>query len=84
LDLMRAGVIGDPFYRMQERACRWVDEADWTYRTTFAVDAERLASRGRHGRHFLVFHRLDTLARVFLNSTLVGEPKTLSWRIASM
>lgn len=75
LDLMRAGVIGDPFYRMQERACRWVDEADWTYRTTIAVDAERLASRGRHGRHFLVFHGLDTLARVFVNGALVGRPE---------
>ena len=73
LDLVRAGVIGDPFWRMQERGCRWVDETDWTYRTTFAVDADRLASCGSGGRHFLHFHGLDTLARVFLNGT-PGRP----------
>ncbi len=73
LDLMRAGIIADPFWRMQERSCQWVDEADWTYRTTVTVDAERLASRGAHGRHFLHFHGLDTIARVFLNGALVGS-----------
>lgn len=73
LDLVRAGVIGDPFFRKQERSCQWVDEADWTYRTTFTVDAARLASQGEHGRHFLHFHGLDTLARVFLNGALVGS-----------
>ena len=65
LDLMRNGVIGDPFYRMNERGCAWVDEADWTYRTTFLVDAERMAARGEHGRHFLHFHGLDTICRVY-------------------
>lgn len=73
LDLVAAGVIADPFYRMQERGCQWVDEADWTYRTGFDVTAERLASRGPHGRHFLHFHGLDTIARVYLNGTHVGS-----------
>src|SRR5690349_84585 len=67
LDLVRAGVIGDPFYRMQERGCQWVDEADWTYRCSFVVDAKRFAARSEHGRHFLHFHGLDTVCRVFLN-----------------
>jgi len=77
LDLMRAGVIGDPFFRMQERSCRWVDEADWTYRTTFTVDAERLAARGEFGRHFLHFHGLDTVARVILNGSLIGTAENM-------
>ncbi|MBC8143695.1 MAG: hypothetical protein H7Y38_19880, partial [Armatimonadetes bacterium] len=47
-------------------------DADWTYRTTFAVSPERIASRGTHGRHFLSFGGLDTLARVFLNDTLIA------------
>ena len=75
LDLMRHGVIGDPFYRINERGCAWVDEADWTYRTTFLVDAERIAARGEHGRHFLHFHGLDTICRVFLNGVLIGSPE---------
>ena len=77
LDLVRAGVIPDPFFRMQERSCRWVDEADWTYRTTFTVNAERLAARGDYGRHFLHFHGLDTLARVYLNGSLVGTAENM-------
>jgi beta-mannosidase len=72
LDLVKAGAIGDPFFRMQEAGCQWVDEADWTYRATFTVDAERLAARGAQGHHFLHFHGLDTLARVYLNDTLLG------------
>ncbi|GAB4458582.1 MAG: glycoside hydrolase family 2 protein [Armatimonadaceae bacterium] len=73
LDLMKAGIMGDPFYRMYERSSQWVDLADWTYRTTFTVDAERLAACGEHGRHFLHFDGLDTLCRVFVNRVLVGE-----------
>ncbi len=72
-DLVRAGALGDPFYRIQEIGARWVDEADWTYRTTFTVDAERFASRGTHGRHFLRFETLDTIARVYLNDALIAS-----------
>jgi beta-mannosidase len=72
-DLERAGAIGNPYYRMQEIGAHWIDEADWTYRTTFTVDAARFASRGEHGRHFLRFESLDTIARVFLNETLIAS-----------
>lgn len=72
LDLVRAGVLQDPLHRLGEIGARWVDEADWTWRNVFAVSAERLAARDR-GRHFLVFHGIDTLARVFLNGRLLGE-----------
>lgn len=71
-DLQRAGVIADPFWRLNEQGVRWVDEADWTYRTTFTVEAERLALRGGYGKHYLDFGGLDTLARVYLNGTQVG------------
>lgn len=72
-DLVEAGIIGDPFWRMQETGCRWVDEADWTYRTSFNVTGSRLAVGGERGRHFLHFHGLDTLCRIYLNGTLIGE-----------
>lgn len=63
LDLMRAGVIGDIFYRMMERSAGWVDEADWRYETAFMVeDPPDYAT--------LIFHGLDTVAVVTLN----GEP----------
>ena len=72
LDLLRAGMIADPFFRMQERTCQWVDLADWTYRATFPVDADRLSSAGEGGRHYLDFNGLDTIARVSLNGVEIG------------
>lgn len=64
LDLMRAGVIPDPFVRLHERDVAWVDDTDWTYETTFHVDDPAPANA------YLIFHGLDTVAEVALN----GEP----------
>ena len=64
LDLHRAGVIPDPFYRMNERTVAWVDETDFVYETTFHVDGDAPPCA------YLVFHGLDTLAEITLN----GEP----------
>ena len=72
-DLVRAGIIADPLARMHELGCRWVDEADWTYRTVFEVSPERLAARGTGGRHFLHFGGLDTVCRVYLNGAQIGQ-----------
>ena len=41
LDLMRAGLIGDPSLGLNALAARWVEEAVWYYRRTF--DAPALA-----------------------------------------
>ena len=67
LDLMRAGVIPDPFQRMHERDVAWVDEADWVYETTFHVDDPRPANA------YLVFHGLDTVAEIVLNGEPLGQ-----------
>jgi len=64
LDLMLAGVIQDPYYRLCERDAAWVDETDWVYETEFRVDSPAGAAT------YLVFHGLDTLAEITLN----GEP----------
>ena len=58
LDLMRAGVIPDPFARLHERDVAWVDESDWVYETTFHVETPRPPMR------FLRFHGLDTVAEI--------------------
>ncbi len=81
-DLVKAGVIADPFKRLAEWGARWVDESDWTYRTSIFVNAERLAARGIGGRHFLHFAGLDTLARVFLNGKYLGQADNYhrAWR----
>jgi beta-mannosidase len=68
-DLVKAGIIGDPFFRMQERAAAWIDETNWTYRTTFDAPKERIEG---NGKQFLVFHGLDTVCRIYLNGDLIG------------
>lgn len=70
LDLHRAGVIPDPFERMYERAVAWVDDADWLYECTFAVDELELAGGGRA---LLRFEGLDTVADVRLDGELIGS-----------
>lgn len=81
-DLVKAGVIADPLARLAEWGARWVDESNWTYRTIFFVDAERLAAKGSDGKHFLHFNGLDTLARVELNGKHVGQADNYhrAWR----
>ncbi|MCA1595363.1 MAG: glycoside hydrolase family 2 protein, partial [Chloroflexi bacterium] len=66
LDLMSAGVIGDPFYRLQERSSAWVDETDWVYETVFHVPSPVPHST------YLVFNGLDTVAEITLNGETLG------------
>ncbi len=70
LDLHRAGVIPDPFYRLNERTVAWVDETDFVYETTFHVDeVDGVAPPCA----YLVFHGLDTLAEITLNGDILGR-----------
>ncbi len=67
--LIAAGRIEDPFYSTNEFACAWVEEREWWYRLRFdggAAQAEDIHDR-------LIFHGLDTFARVYLNGELLGE-----------
>ena len=70
LDLMRAGVIPDPFVRMQERDVAWVDDSDWVYETTFAVADPPACA-------FLRFGGLDTLAEIVLNGEVLGRTENM-------
>ena len=67
LDLVRHGVIADPFGARAELGCQWVDEAAWLFRRTFSFtpDAQR-------PRRVLRFEGLDTVCRVFLNGKQVA------------
>lgn len=68
-DLVARGRIPDPFAGDNERRLRWVAEADWEYRRSFAV------TPGILGRQqvFLVCDGLDTLATVILNGRELGR-----------
>lgn len=62
LVLLANGVIQDPFHRLGELGCRWVDEADWAYRTTFHWTPDPALPR-----RVLQFEGLDTVCTVYLN-----------------
>ncbi len=72
VDLVDNGIIGHPFERQNEIGCQWVDEKDWSYRTTFdwSPDPEL-------PRRLLRFEGLDTICQVLLNGKLVGKTENM-------
>ncbi|HEY4104246.1 MAG TPA: hypothetical protein VGM44_10160 [Polyangiaceae bacterium] len=71
-DLVEQGVIADPFERMNELGCQWVDEQEVSYRTRFEfAPNEALPHR------VLRFEGLDTLCRVFLNGELIAKHENM-------
>ena len=78
-DLLRNGLIPDPFYQDNDTRLQWIGLADWEYRTTIDVDAAA-ASR----EHIdLVFEGLDTFADVYLNDQKILHADNMfrSWRV---
>lgn len=67
-DLIRHGIIGDPFVRMQEIGAQWVDETDWSYRTSFDWQPDPA-----NPIRVLRFEGLDCIASVYLNGDLIGS-----------
>ncbi len=65
-DLLRAGLIDDPYYGKQNEESRWPEKFDWWYRTTLAglPEGERL---------FLVFDGIDYRGHVYLDGVKVGS-----------
>jgi beta-mannosidase len=68
LDLLRAGVIADPFAAAHELGCQWVDEEDWSYRTRFEFSPDPARPR-----RLLRFEGLDTVCSVWLNREQIAE-----------
>ncbi|QDZ15120.1 glycoside hydrolase family 2 protein [Humibacter ginsenosidimutans] len=66
-DLLRAGLIADPFDGDNEAAQQWIGSTQWRYSTTFdwADDGST--------RHDLVALGLDTVATIELNGQLVAR-----------
>ena len=69
LDLMRNGVIPDPFVGVNEEKVQWVHEKDYVYRKTFVLGESNLAAKAID----LVCERLDTIAEITLNGVTVGK-----------
>ncbi|ERT02499.1 hypothetical protein HMPREF1624_00798 [Sporothrix schenckii ATCC 58251] len=73
IDLLHHKLIPDPYIDDNELACLWVNDADWTYRTT--LPATPLPTP--QARAVLVFEGLDTVVDVFLGGTRILSSKNM-------
>jgi beta-mannosidase len=69
LDLMKAGLISDPFDRDNEIRVQWVENEDWEYKKEFKLPGNVLGK----GQVELAAEGLDTFASIFLNGQVVGR-----------
>jgi len=78
-DLLRNKLIPDPFFRSNESAVQWIENADWEYRSTFQAMPEAL----KHSHVDLVFEGLDGPAEVYLNDKLILTANNMfrEWRV---
>ena len=67
LDLIRHGILPDPFYGTNESKVQWVEEEDWDFKKTFTVTAAQL----EYDEALICFDGLDTHADVFLNGSRI-------------
>ncbi len=72
LDLMKNGIIPNPFHRMYERGVVWVDDADWIYKRSFSLKPGE-----EDGRLILRFKGLDTMATITLNDVELGKRENM-------
>src|SRR5262249_24019186 len=72
-DLLRAGKFPDPYLGLNEYKLQWIGRTDWEYRTTFDADPKLF----NHERIDLAFGGLDTVAKIELNGTLIGETQNM-------
>jgi beta-mannosidase len=67
LDLLKNGVISDPFNRENETFQQWIGEVGWEYQRSFYIPDSLFRRRNIE----LVCKGLDTYANVFLNDSLI-------------
>ncbi len=80
-DLLRHGIIPDPFEGVNESRVQWVERESWEYETTTMCSAALLANDAVE----LVFEGLDTYAHVYINNVSVLQANNMfrTWRIDS-
>lgn len=78
-DLLRNGIIADPFYGTNEHDLQWIDKKDWEYEASFDISEEQLAASHLE----LVFDGLDTYADVYVNGKVVLSADNMfrPWRV---
>jgi beta-mannosidase len=76
-DLLRNGMIADPYKGNNEKSLQWIGEADWDYAVKFDYDSVIMKNA------MLVFDGLDTYADIFINGQPVmqGNNMFVQWKI---
>ncbi len=70
LDLLKHGIIDDPYYRDNEAKQQWVSRTDWIYECKFIIPREII---DEYNNFTLRCDGLDTLCEVKLNGVSVGK-----------
>ena len=68
-DLVKNGLIADPFYGSNEKEVQWVENETWVYETTINLQEKQANQESLS----LLFEGLDTYAKVYLNNQLILE-----------
>ena len=72
-DLIRHGVLPDPYYGTNEEKVQWPEMEDWDFKKTFNITSDQLKSDDA----FLFFEGLDTHADVFLNGSRILQTQNM-------
>lgn len=65
IDLLHHKLIPDPYIDANETECLWVNDADWTYRTSEVIPQISFSNPNEHA--VLVFEGLDTVVDAYLD-----------------
>ncbi|MDR2010812.1 MAG: hypothetical protein LBQ22_10055 [Bacteroidales bacterium] len=71
-DLMKHGLISDPFYDTNSGEMSWIADETWRYRRDFTISNE-FYERNLE----IVFEGLDTYTDIFLNGKKIGETENM-------
>jgi beta-mannosidase len=72
-DLLRAGLIPDPYRDFNEHQLQWIGETDWQYTLVFEANDELF----EHERIDLVCDGLDTVATIELNGQHIAKTENM-------
>ncbi|MBU4285652.1 MAG: hypothetical protein KKD76_01980, partial [Verrucomicrobia bacterium] len=68
-DLVKAGMINDPYKGLHDLSCEWVMLRDWIYRRKFRIPSALIS----YSEIVLRFEGLDYSGKVFLNDRCLGN-----------
>ena len=78
-DLLNHQFIEDPFFGTNEDSLQWIAQREWEYQSKFHVNNKTLSKK----EQTLLFHGLDTYAKVYLNDSLIllADNMFRSWEV---